>query len=649
MNFFAEQDRAKSNTTKLVLLLLAAVITLIALTVVLVAVSFGVIDSSDGVKHMSAGGLPELLNLSTILSIAATVSAIVLLGSAYRWVQLKRGGASVAESLGGRLINSNTRDEHERRALNVVEEMAIASGTPVPLVYIIEEPGINAFAAGLSPQDAVIGLTKGCVQQLNREELQGVVAHEFSHIFHGDMTLNMRLIGLLHGILVIGLIGGLLVRSGAYRAGYSRSKNNNRSGLFFFGLGLMAIGYGGTFFGNIIKSAVSRQREFLADASAVQFTRNPDGIAGALKTIGGASAGSQIAHNNASEFSHMFFSSGVSTWFNGLMATHPPLPDRIRKIDPRWSGEYPRVDATQPSSTTDSEHASAFASGTDSSSDGGFNGNTGNTTSHQSLDEAVDSIGDISHAHINHAQQLLQQIPAIIREAAHNSFSARALIHGLIIIQTKEAGDSQWQHLHSHAETAVIDDIKRHLPALQQLPRTGYLPLIELCMPALRELSPQQYDRFKRNLAALIKADRHVSLFEWSLYGIITHHLSKTSPTGSQSLFALAASVSPLLAAIIKTAHTTNSESHKLAQLNSALKRLQLAQVTEWPNTSLTELDKCIQNLRQLKPLQKPSLLKSMANCIQHDGIVTAQEAELFRAIAERLDCPVPPIMSNTQ
>ena len=217
--------------------------------------------------------------------------------------------------------------------------MAIASGTPTPPVYMMqEEPGINAFAAGFTPSDAVVGVTRGCVGQLSRDELQGVIGHEFSHILNGDMRLNIRLMGVLFGILVVGLIGSILLRSSLYGSALQSrsSRGNSTQVLLIIGGVLMLVGFIGTLVGNLIKASVSRQREFLADASAVQFTRNPSGIAGALKKIGGFEAGSEMMNPHAPESSHMFFGRAVSSGFNSLFATHPPLEERIARLDSSW-------------------------------------------------------------------------------------------------------------------------------------------------------------------------------------------------------------------------------------------------------------------------------------------------------------------------
>ena len=318
MDFFGEQDAARRNSRWLVVLVVLAVATIV---VSLYGVLIGIISYSDTSRMAAPVALwqPDLF-----LLVGGVVSTVILLSSLFKVVQLSSGGgAKVAESLGGRLVSRSADDRLERRLLNVVDEMAIASGIPAPKVYVLDdEHGINAFAAGTSTSDAVVAVTRGTLEQLNRDELQGVVGHEFSHIFNGDMRLNIRLMGVLHGILMLALIGRVMLRGGSRGHRVSSSSNKKGGGgIVLFALALFVIGYIGVFFGRLIKAAVSRQREFLADASAVQFTRNPAGIAGALKKIAGIDS-TQIQHPDAESASHMFFGNGINN-FLPLLATPP--------------------------------------------------------------------------------------------------------------------------------------------------------------------------------------------------------------------------------------------------------------------------------------------------------------------------------------
>ncbi|HEX5012238.1 MAG TPA: M48 family metallopeptidase, partial [Planctomycetota bacterium] len=332
MNFFESQDAARRRTLGLVLLFGAAVVgTVLGVQAVVALI---LLANRDLPRH-GQGHAPD----TTLVFVATglAVLAVVVGGSLYKSAQLRRGGRALAEQLGGVHLHGGNADEDGRRLLNVVEEMALASGLPVPDVYVLpDEQGVNAFAAGFTTGDAVLGITAGAVRLLDREQLQGVVAHEFSHILNGDMSLNLRLIGWVHGLLVIGLLGQIILRSLRYARGGGK-KGGGLALIVAIGLALLVLGFVGMFFANLIKAAVSRQREYLADAAAVQFTRNPGGLAGALKRIGSLAGGGQLRAPAAALVSHMLLAESRGDWF----ASHPPLEERIRRLEPGWDGRYP--------------------------------------------------------------------------------------------------------------------------------------------------------------------------------------------------------------------------------------------------------------------------------------------------------------------
>ncbi len=588
------------------------------------------------------------MNWKMIAGISTAVVAVIFLGSFYKLIQLSSGGRAVAESLGGRPLNIQNANGDEKKILNVVEEMAIASGTPVPPVYIIEDEAINAFAAGHTPQDAVIGVTRGCIRILSRDELQGVIAHEFSHIFHGDMKLNMRLVALLNGILLLGLIGEFLLRSSSHRSGFRSSKNKSPAAMLGFGLGLVIIGYTGTFFGNLIKAAVSRQREFLADASAVKFTRNPDGIAGALKKLGGYVGGSQMDVANASEFSHMFFGEGSSSLFSA-MATHPPLSERIKRIDPQWDGEFSHIDVHEGEENSYIEEGRHFGEG-DNHSPIEFSSPKTAMEFAVTVDQALQSIGQPNESHIAYAQQTLNAINEQMHDATHNPWDAQVLMLGLLLNKKTETQTKQWQLLSALFSDVQMQSLKPWAVQASLLEPRFRLPLVELSLPALKELSPAQYELFKSAMIRLIQADTKIELIEWSLFRIITHNLEpKISSTHLVDLAQLKKEACTLLSAIANAGSASVSQAQTAFNSSKSIIGFDEVFLMNESDYTMMDLDIAVTRLNSLKPLQKPKLLKAMSQCVMIDQQITVVEAELFRAIADALDCPVPPLIVTSR
>lgn len=657
MNFFEHQDRARRKTKQLVMLLALAVIALIAITTfaaaALIYLSGNAQPQAYEYAHTFWSGTLHALSLQSFLWIALAVTSVVLLGSLFRFMQLGSGGRAIAEAMGGRLLLGQTSDPDERKILNVVEEMAIASGTPVPPVYLMEDDAINAFAAGYRPQDAVIGITRGCIHQLSRDELQGVIAHEFSHIFHGDMRLNMRLVALLYGILVIGLIGEFLLRSSRASSLVRSSRDKSPGGIMLIGLGLLIIGYTGTFFGNLIKAAVSRQREFLADASAVQFTRNPDGIAGALKKIGASSKGSTLHNEHAAEFSHMYFSQGVRLFFN-MMATHPPLNERIKRIQPRWNGKletalHSASTNTNKGSNRLSEQSAAFAQAAAPHSasatiDSGDLHHYLEINNRIDIDSTLQQIAQPSAAQLNYAQTCLTEITEELKSASQDAFSARGIIFGLLLDAHAEQRNRQLALLSEHLTTSELQTINPIIHASAQAAIHLRLPLIELSITALKQLSEAQQQDFLHCLNVLIQADQKVSLMEWAIYRIVLHNIRREQqPLRTRSLLEMHEDCQQLISLLAYTGarHQTEAE-HAFVQASSALPFKQFT-LLDRTSIKLDVIDAALERLNQLKPLQKPQLLKAMSLCVMHDGKLHTAEAELFRALADGLDCPIPP------
>ena len=642
MNFFESQDRVSRNTTLLVVLFVLAVVALIIMTNVLIVIVFGFIDSQ---QLRDGETLTRQMDWKTFAAVGAGVSVVVLAGSLYKIMALSAGGKVVAESLSGQLIARNTQDLNQRKLLDVVEEMAIASGTPAPPVYLLaNERGINAFAAGLSPRDAVIGVTQGAIERLSREQLQGVIAHEFSHIFNGDMRLNIRLMGALNGILILGMLGYYLLYSASF-SGRRRGNDKGGGGILALAIGLMAIGFAGTFFGALIRAAVSRQREYLADASAVQFTRNPNGIAGALKRIGGLEAGSRVENPGAPEVSHAFFAQGISGFMQMLSATHPPLAKRILRIDPQWDGKFDssdrpdaaRVEVQAGEAKTMTRQAAvnkvgAFAAG----------------AAVADVMTAMDRIGNPKQEAVDYARSLLSELPVVIKEAAREPHGARAIIYSMLLDKGQEVRARQLKQLQDYADPDVYALTLTLMPRMDDLDIKFRLPVIDIAIPALKQLSLSQYKSFRGNLIALIEMDSRVDLLEWSLQKILFRHLDGQffKPAPMKARYSdpgrLKKEIELVLSVMARAGAQDQSEVEGAFGASvQALESSGLALLAK-DQIRIADLDLALGKLDQLKPLAKYRLLKACVASIWHDQRATAVEVELFRVFAAVLDCPVP-------
>lgn len=647
MDFFQVQDNARRSTVWLMLLFALAVLGLIVLTNLFV-LAFVLYFRGDAALFSLNAVRQQFFSL-TSLAVGVGVVALVGLGSLFRMVQLAGGGAVVAESLGGRLLPGDSEEADERRILNVVEEMAIASGMPVPTVYVLDDGAINAFAAGWTPNDAVIGITRGTLRQLDRDELQGVVAHEFSHILNGDMRLNIRLVGVLSGILLIGEIGQFILRGmGRVRVSAGRKKGGGIAAVFILGLGLLVIGYAGTFFGTWIKALVGRQREFLADAAAVQFTRNRAGIGGALKKIGGSMAGSLLSSPAAPQFSHAYFARGVSGGLQSLFASHPPLEARIRRILPRWDGRFVvPPPAPEPAEVPSADKPSREARRRRVVLTGVLAGVLG---------EAVAQTGRPGAAQQDHARELLAGLPQALHEASRNPQTARGVIYAMVLDRNEAHRARQWEMLDAWADGGVADQVRRIASEVAGLDREWRLPLVELCLPSLRSLSPTQYLRFRGLLSDLMAADGRISLWEWVIRHLVVRSLDLSfalRKPARQTYFVLGSArdaCETVLSLIALAEHAGPAEAQQaLAQQAFAAGRDAIGagalRFVPRGDLNLGRLDRAMDDLEKLKPPLKRRFLNACAACIDMDGSATVDGVELLRTVAVSLDCPMPPLV----
>ncbi|MGB8332645.1 MAG: M48 family metallopeptidase [Polyangiales bacterium] len=649
MDFFEEQVLARRRTRRLIVLFAVAVVGIVAAIYFLAMLVYHAGASNvAGVAYVvgeygSVGQLASSFwNPGVFFVSLGGTAAVVGLGSLYKVAQLREGGPAVARGLGGRKVDPDSTKLEERRLLNVVEEMAIASGVPVPEVYVLErEPGINAFAAGNTSSDAVIGVTSGTLHLLRRDELQGVIAHEFSHLLNGDSRINVRAIGLLHGIFLLALIGRLLIR------GSARSRDKEGKGIVLIGLGLLTIGSIGVFFGRMIQSSISRQRELLADASAVEFTRDTDGLVGALKKIGGAATRSYLDTPKADEASHIFFSDAIRRLrlFASLFRTHPPLADRIRKLEPHWDGEFTEVAlpeisdgmSTPPDASTG--HVNAFAE----------------APTQEAVNQAIEYIGSPHPEQVDFAHSLHAGLPEPWIRAVHQAPMAQAMIFGLLLAPDQILGGTELIRVAELTDPQTADLALRFRSEVWDRSAAEKIALVDMAMPTLRNLSLEEYRRFREVVEALMRSDRRIDLFEYTLSRMIQRHLARyfegggPTPVRFRSLKVLLPDARILIATLARAGSRTEEQTKRA--FRSGMQMLDLmrsaAEILPSGQCTLASVDRALTRYDGATPALKRNLMLACAATVMADDEITDREAELIRAIGDALDCPVPPFVQS--
>jgi len=641
VTFFEHQNLARRNSKVMVLLFALAVLAVI-LSVDLVLGALYVASNADEpipqtllvrLKHVPPG---------VYLAGAVATAALILIVSLVRTARLAGGGAAVAEMAGARRIAPDTSDPLERRLRNVVEEMAIAAGVRVPEVYVMDgERGINAFAAGWDASGAVVAVTRGTLEQLTRDELQGVIGHEFSHILNGDMRLNLRMIGVLAGIVFIGAIGEFVMRS---MRGARDSKG--AAGIFLAGLAVFIIGYLGLFFARLIKAAVSRQREFLADASSVQFTRNPDGIAGALDQIRMMPGGALIANRHAEDMSHMYFGESVRIRLGGILATHPPVDERIRRVNPRFqpSAYRPKRDLAP------SPGAQAAAMVPPQEQQGRRAGDLAQGWGRTPAQGAA-LVGTMEAGNVDFAVRLLNGLPAELREAVRDAEGARAVILALLLAEPQEALKRQ---LDAIGPTRLVERARAATAWTRRLGPAYHLALIDLALPAVKAARPGDKEELLVAVEAAVNADRRVSLHEFVVLALLREQLAPAAgrPAGTRKLAELKDAVSIVLSLVVQAGTRADATGPREAALMAALRAGAAAMgmpelVPAKSALTLESARGALETLRELAPMQKAVLVKGLFAAVTFDGTIRLGEAELMRLVGAVLDCPLPPLLGS--
>lgn len=605
MNFFRAQDEARGRTTKLVVLLVLAIVVLAGSLYVLAVL---------GQQKLVRGGEIDWFQPKLFLATAGTALVVILGGSLLRIAELSKGGGAIAERLGGRLVGATTKDAAERRYLNVVQEMALASGLPVPLCYVIDgDETINAFAAGNTPQDAAVGVTRGALRNLTRDELQGVIAHEFSHIGNGDMKLNLRIIGTVAGLTALAQLGYIIVRIGL-NSGSSRK--NNLWPLAIAGLVVVLVGLGGVFFARVIQASVSRQREYLADASAVQFTRNPLGLASALRKVAGLSGAQREASSAELEAQHMFFA-GSAGFLESLFSSHPPITDRIRRIDPAFDGHIP--DVTPVAVAADEPVA-------------GLSGRAAAVPPPLPASRPLPT--DLQ---IQDSVGFRGVIPGALREASEDPVSAMAVVLGLILRRDPAQRAAQLAQAEALAGGEVVREARRLDALLRAVPAGSRVALLDLSMPALRQLSPAQVAAFRTALerAGYEAEDGLIMLLiQASMRRYLSSDKNPPSRPGD-----LATACGLVLSAVVQTSGEDAAAQGRAYVLGAGVLGMSGLPAAMVPaaQVDLGKVDEALAVIAGQSVPARRQFVRAIGTAMLHDGRAEPAEIEIVRAVADSL------------
>jgi Zn-dependent protease with chaperone function len=636
VDFFERQRAARSTTLRLVVLFTLAVISIVVVN------DLVVLYLERNAPRSSIVGYLIAMSVFTLLVIAG--------GTASKMIALRAGGAAVAQSVGAVAVDPSTTDPRLRRYVNVVEEMSIASGVPMPRLFVLEqEAGINAFAAGYSPADAAITATSGALDRLNRDELQGVIGHEFSHVLNGDMRLNVRLIGLLNGILLLGLIGLRFLQFGGGRS--RDSKNGNP--ILVLAIALVVLGFVGQFFAGLIKAAVSRQREWLADASSVQFTRQTTGLVGALKKIAGLPEGSELSDKHgAKQVSHMLFGEGARR-ISSLYATHPPLEQRIAALDPTTTPEellrLQREYSAQPPDGLVEDASLGLAAGAPPPRPVPSRADATVRVEPSAISARVRSVtaDDLARGAV-----LSGRIPVEFRTAANQRTTAVPLVLSMLLDERPDVQARQLRIVTERLGAPTAQATATFAAGLDRLDPILRLPVAEVAMPQLAARPAAERDALIAALDELARADGSISVFEYGLTRVVGSYLrdaaapGRRSRPGRASVRAVEDAALTLLATVAAAGNPDPAAAGRA--FSAAVARLLPGRSVPYapPADPWRALDAGWEPLDSLDPRNKQVIVESLVAAVSDDGVLTAAEAELLRTVCALVHCPLPPLVA---
>jgi Zn-dependent protease with chaperone function len=643
MDFFAYQAAARSRTRYL---MLAFVLAVALVTLALDAVAFTLLGSRTAGRPLGPIDY-AVLHPGAAISFSLLIIAVIGLASLYKSFELRGGGAVVARSLGGVRIDADTTDLKLKRLRNIVEEMALASGVPVPEIFVLEHEGaINAFAAGHTPANAAVTVTQGALDHLDRDELQGVIGHEFSHVLNGDMRLNVQLIGWVFGLLVLTLIGRTILQ-------FSPRDRDRRSGgaVIAFAFAMIVLGYLGLLAGRILQAAVSRQRERLADASSVQFTRNPQGLKGALMKIAALDEGSYLTALHTESVAHMLFAPGLARAF----ATHPPLLKRILDLDPHFDPHEIERLAAQGVRESDPpqevETHSQLPQGSSLAGNAVARPPAPASTAAATASSIAAQVGQVGSIHIAHAQQLRVRLPDTLREFAEVPGKARSLVLAMLLARSAEVRAMQERLLSGSLSPAELAAVQQAATVARALDPMQRLPAVLQIFPALRRMPLADRQALLKLVGDLLNAEPQPDIFEFCLAqllnSLLTDQMEARAPHGNVALVDAVQSIHVLFAAMVQAGAMDDREARAAYETGMqavlSIPYPPYVSYSDWPR----RLDAALPELQALQPLPKQALVAGLVCTIASDGRLTVEEAELLRTVCALLHCPLPPLLAG--
>lgn len=645
MDFFEHQDRARKKTKLLVLYFILAVIFIV---IALNLVAF--LGLKFATREQQTLLFEQWFSHAAFYYVTCGTLAMVFLGSLFRWFQLREGGKSVAQMVNAREILPDSNDALERRFINVVEEMSIASGTPVPTLYVMDdEDAINAFVAGYDSSNTVMVVTRGALEQLDRQELQGVVAHEFSHIFNADMRINVKLISTLAGILLLGQAGSFIMRSLRYSR--VRSSNNKDSGsiimvILFIGMAMFIVGSIGLLFGRLIKAAISRQREFLADASAVQYARDNEGLAGAFLKIEQQSSLLQTKH--AEDTSHMCIAEPIKLSLSGL-ATHPSMPDRLDAIMPNWqafSHDFEQKEARK--------KKKAIQEKLDQQAKEKAAQEQASKKSNSPFSGLIDSVGHPTAMHLEAANALLLALPDVLKQAAHGHHAQAHAMHLVFALLLSDDGQLTEQSLRTIEQAYGDQSGEQVLKLAEHISKDKRhlrLAILDIAIPSIKRLSENERVQFFKALKTIIHQDETVTQFEYVLYSLLKKNLRPSSQKRGKAINNFKWVLPEIQLVLSAMVHASEqSQEHKQACFSKLWTSFSHDEKGLLKETFRAEkFHQAISRLNLLVPMLKKELLANLELAVTDDNELKPAEVELLRATAECLDCPIPPLLRSNQ